>query len=125
MSYLECLPEEFAEQADWALVLVDGTRLPVHSHFLRAISSIMAGLEREIPFKQELDVATAFFMWLYHQKFSWTLHLAKELAKLSHFYDIPGMHTHRKNTLNSNAAAVPEVLDPASFPLASNGPHKC
>jgi hypothetical protein len=56
------------------------TRKPDSSEFVK-----------EIPVEQQVDVATAFLMWLYRQKFTWTLHLAKELAKFSHFFNIPGM----------------------------------
>ncbi len=104
MNYLNCLPAGFKDEADWALVLGDGTRLPVHSQLLRITSPVLVGqaitrksgkskFAAEVHFEGDPVVATHFLAWLYHHKFKWTLPLAKELANLSHLWEIPGDET--------------------------------
>jgi len=111
MEYLEGLPKDFTDAADWALVVKNGEKkkkqleridlLPFHSQFLRAISPVMAGLAGttpvegsqfavEIPFEGDLSTAQAFLKWLYRQRIELTLPLAKALAKLSHLWNVPG-----------------------------------
>ncbi len=100
MDHLQDLPKDFTDAADWALVC-NGTRLPFHSQFLRALSPVMAGLAStipaesshfavEVPFQGDLPTAKAFLRWLYRQRVEWTLPVARELAKLSHMWNIPG-----------------------------------
>jgi len=95
-NYLKDLPDDYALQTDWALVSEDSTRLPVHSSLLKAISPIFTELAStkkcggsEIPFAKTSDVAITFLRWLYRQDFILTLDIAKELATLSHTYNIP------------------------------------
>jgi len=102
MAYLKLLPEEFSETADWAILLND-TRLPVHSHMLRLTSPVLAGLdstskqtcsefavEIPYPFPGELPSAEVFLRWLYRQEFEWTVPVARQLAKLGHLWNIAG-----------------------------------
>jgi hypothetical protein len=101
MAHMKPLPEGVADTADWALVLRDGTTLPVHSYLLCTLSSVLAGLSGtklskpskflvEVPFEHTLNIASAFLCWLYRHHFEWTLPLAKELAQISNFWSIPG-----------------------------------
>jgi hypothetical protein len=107
MDYLTAFPEGFLERSppDWALQVKDGSFLPFHGNLLCSISPVAEGLAStpppenskyavEVPFKQEVGTATAFLKWLYHQQVGWTLTLAKELAWISHFWNIQGEYQH-------------------------------
>lgn len=102
MSYLDGLPDATVDMADWALQLKDGTLLPVHGPLLYTISPVLAGLVGtkpsgtsgfavEVPCDKTPDVASTFLRWLYRQEVVWTLEYAKELAILSHCWNISGM----------------------------------
>jgi len=122
-SSFEIHKRKFAERADWEIVgrqpvtiplpipdvpdsngdFITGkfltTKMPIHSHFLCAVSPVLAGLEGtkspnllcENPMtlrgKGTLEIASAILCWLHHQKVDWSVHLATKLAELSHLWD--------------------------------------